>query len=65
MRPPPDEGIGLSFFHPPQIQLCAGLIGMMMIMTDGYFCSFCKNTIKAIYGVDSEELDKFNKAIRS
>ncbi|KNA12698.1 hypothetical protein SOVF_123600 [Spinacia oleracea] len=28
-------------------------------------CSFCKDTIKAIYGADSEELDRFNKAIRS
>lgn len=27
--------------------------------------SFCKDTIKAIYGADSEELDRFNKAIRS
>ncbi|XP_021776229.1 uncharacterized protein LOC110740052 isoform X1 [Chenopodium quinoa] len=28
-------------------------------------CSFCKDTIKSIYGADSEELDRFNKAIRS
>ncbi|XP_010691458.2 uncharacterized protein LOC104904779 [Beta vulgaris subsp. vulgaris] len=28
-------------------------------------CSFCKDTIKTIYGADSEELDRFNKAIRS
>ncbi|KAJ8452923.1 hypothetical protein Cgig2_014686 [Carnegiea gigantea] len=28
-------------------------------------CSCCQDTIKAIYGANSEELDKFNKAIRS
>ncbi|GAB4853362.1 hypothetical protein Ancab_017539 [Ancistrocladus abbreviatus] len=28
-------------------------------------CSFCKDTIKAIYGAHSEELVKFNRAIRS
>ncbi|XP_074275817.1 uncharacterized protein LOC141599639 [Silene latifolia] len=28
-------------------------------------CSFCNDTIKAIYGADSEELDRFNKAVRS
>ncbi|KAK9677374.1 hypothetical protein RND81_11G139500 [Saponaria officinalis] len=28
-------------------------------------CSFCNDTIKAIYGADSEELNRFNKAVRS
>lgn len=28
-------------------------------------CSFCKDIIKAIHGADSEELDRFNNAIRS
>ncbi|KAL2936703.1 1 4-beta-D-glucan cellobiohydrolase CEL6A [Bienertia sinuspersici] len=41
------------------------LYGINKRKFDKEACSFCKDTIKAIYGADSEVLDRFNKAIRN
>ncbi|GAB2218018.1 hypothetical protein Droror1_Dr00001234 [Drosera rotundifolia] len=40
------------------------LYGISQRKFDKEACSFCKYTIKAIYGADSDEMSRFNNAIR-